>query len=85
MFCVDEAKLDANFPNSQFILKNFKFPAFRRDQNSKGGGKLVSIKQRIITKRLENLETKFSKNICVEQTLSKKKWCAYRPPKQNKT
>ena len=85
MFCVDEAKLDANFPNSQFILKNFKFPAFRRDQNSKGGGKLVSIKQRIITKRLENLETKFSKNICVELTLSQKKWCAYRPPKQNKT
>ena len=85
MFCVDEAKLDTNFPNSQFILKNVKFPAFRRDQNSKGSGKLVSIKHRIITKRLENLETKFFKTICVELTLSHKKWCAYRLPKQNKT
>ena len=85
MFCVDETKLDNSFPNSQFILENFQF---RRDRNSKGGRKLVYEKQGIIAKRLENLETKFSETICIELTISKKKWCAlfaYRPPKQNKT
>ena len=43
-FCVDETKLDDNFQTSQFILKNVQFPPFRRDRNSKGGGKLVYVK-----------------------------------------
>ena len=87
MFCVDETKLDGNFPNSQFILENFQFLLFRRDQNSNGGGKLVYVKQGIIAQRLENLETKFSETICIEVNISKKKLCAlfaYKPPKQNK-
>ena len=88
VFCVDETKLDGNFPNSQFILENFQFLLFCRDQNLNGGGKLVYVKQGIITQRLENLETKFSETICIELNISKKKWCAlfaHRPPKQNKT
>ena len=76
VFCIDETKLDESFPNSQFILENFQFPPFRRDRNSKGGGKLVYVKQGIIVKRLENLETKFSETIWIELTISKKKWCA---------
>ena len=66
MFYVDETKLDDSIPNSQFILENFQFPPFRRDQNSKGGGKLVYVKQGIIAKRLENLGTEFSETICIE-------------------
>ena len=66
MFYVDETKLDDSIPNSQFILENLQFPPFRRDQNSKGGGKLVYVKQGIIAKRLENLGTKFSETICIE-------------------
>ena len=88
MFGVDETKLDDSFPNSQFILENFQFPPFRRDRNSKEGGKLVYVKQGIIAKTLENLETKFFETICIILTFSRKKWCAlfaYRPPKQNKT
>ena len=73
MFCIDETKLDESFPNSQFLLENFQFPPFRRDRNSKGGGKLVYVKQEIITKRLENLETKFSETISIELTVSKKR------------
>ena len=42
VFCVDETKLEYSFPNSQFILKNFQFPPFRRDRNSTGGGKLFT-------------------------------------------
>ena len=77
VFCVDETNLDDSFPNSQFILENFQFPPFRRDRNSKGGGKLVYVKRGIIAKRLENIETKFSGTICIELTISKKKWCTY--------
>ena len=86
VFCVDETKLDDSFPNSQFILKNVQFPPFHKDRNSKGGGKLVYVKQGIIAKRLENLETKFSETICIELFLRKR--CAsfaYRPPKQSMT
>ena len=86
VLCVDETKLENNFPNSQLILENFQFLPFRRDRNSKWGGKLVYVKQGIITKTLENLETRFSETICIELTISKKKWYAifgYRPPKQN--
>ena len=88
MFLIDETKSDDSFPNSQFILENFQFPPFCIDRNSKGGGKLVYVKQGIIAKRLENVETTFSETICIEVTISKKKWCAlfaYRLPKQNKT
>ena len=88
VLCVDETKLDDSFPNSQFILESFQFPPFRRDWNSKGGGKLAYVKRGIVAKRLKNLGTKFSETICIEQIIFKKKWCAlfaYRPPKQNKT
>ena len=88
MSCVDETKLDDSFLNSLFIFENFQFPPFRRNRNSKGGGKLLYVKQGIIANRLEKLETKSSEAICIELTISKKKWCAlfaYRPPKQNKT
>ena len=71
VFCVDETKLDDSFPNSQFILEYFQFPPFLRDRNSKGGGKLVYVKQGIIAERLENLETKYSETICVELTICK--------------
>ena len=66
VFCVDQTKLDNSFPNSQFILENFRFPPFRRYWNSKGGGNLVYVKQGKTTKRLESLETKFSETICIE-------------------
>ena len=44
---------------------------------------MLYIRDGIIAKRLENLEAKHSEAICVELTVSKKKWCivfAYRPP-----
>ena len=75
VFCVDETKLGDSFSNSQFILESFQFPPFRRDRNSKGGGKLVYVKQGIIAKRLENLETKFSETICIELFPRKKMVC----------
>ena len=47
---------------------------------------MVFIREGLITKRLENLETKISETICLEVTVSNKKWFilfAYRPPQEN--
>ena len=71
ILCIDETKLDNNFPDSQFLIENYQFPPFRRDRNSKGGGKIVYVRQGLISKRLKNFES----TICLELTISKKKWC----------
>ena len=42
ILCIDETKLDAFFPDAQFLIDNYHFPPFRKDRNSKGGGKMVS-------------------------------------------
>ena len=39
MLCVDETKLDANFPDHQFKIPGHQFPSPRTDRDSKGGGK----------------------------------------------
>ena len=47
---------------------------------------MVFIREGLITKRLENLETKLSETICLELTVSNKKWFilfGYRPPQEN--
>ena len=84
--CIDETKLDESFPEFQFHIENYQFSSFRRDRNSKGGGKLVFVKKGLISKRVKDLEIKLSETICIELTITNKKWCilfAYKPPKQN--
>ena len=41
VLCVDETKLDSSCPDHHFKIEGCQFPSFRRDRNSKGGGKLV--------------------------------------------
>ena len=67
-------------------MENYQFLPFRRDSNSKGGGELVFVKNGLTAKRVKDLETKVSETICLELTISWKKWCilfAYKPPKHN--
>ena len=83
ILCIDEIKIDESFPDSQFFIENYQFPPYRRDRNSKGGGKVVDVRQGLISKRLKSFESKNIETICIELTISKKKWCilfAYRPP-----
>ena len=83
ILCIDETKIDERFPDSQFFIENYQFPPYRRDRNSKGGGKIVYMRQGLISKRLKSFESKNIETICIELTISKKKWCilfAYRPP-----
>lgn len=85
IFCIDETKLDESYPDWQFKIENYQFPPFRRDKKPKSGGKMVFVKKGLIVKRIKSLETKNSETICIELTVSKKKWCilfAYRHPKQ---
>ena len=73
--CTDETKLDESFPDFHFHMESYQFPPFRRDRNSKGGGKLVFVKNGLIAKRVKDLETIVSETICIELTITKKKWC----------
>ena len=67
-------------------MENYQFPTYRRDRNSKGGGKLVFVKNSLIATRVKDLETKVYETICIKLTITKKKWCvlfACQPPKQS--
>ena len=75
ILCIDETKLDDTFPDAQFKINNYQYQPFRRDRNSKGGGKIVYIRQGLISKRLSKFESKGIETICIELTISKKKWC----------
>ena len=80
-------KIRWSFPEPQFQLNDYRFPPFRKDRNSKGGGKVVFLKLRLIINRIQSLETTFSEIICIELTIVKKKWwvlSAYRQLKENK-
>ena len=86
ILCVGETKIDPSYPDAQFQINDYQFPPFRRDRNKYKGGKIVFIRQGLITRRLPKFKTKVSETICVELTISKKKWCilfAYRPPQNN--
>ena len=95
ILCLDESKLSYDFPDAQFHIEGYKYPPFRRDRVSKnqtndclGGGKLIFIKDGLITKRLKDLETATAESICLELTISKRKWFivyAYRPESINRS
>ena len=87
ILCADETKLDDSFPDSQFLIENYQFPPFRRDRNSKGGGKIVYVREGLFSKKLKQFESEFIETICIEIKISKKNWCilfAYRPPNTDK-
>ena len=48
---------------------------------------MVFIRKKLLAKRLEDVEIKSTKTICIELLISIKKWCmifTYRPPKYDK-
>ena len=86
ILCVDETKIDSSYPDAQFQINDYQFRPFRRDRNKYGWGKIVFIRQGLITRRLPKFETKVSETLCVELTISKRKWCilfAYRHLQNN--
>ena len=87
IFCVDETKLTYDFTDALFQIDGYQFPPLRRDRDtnnshSYGGGKIVFVKDGIINKRLIDYETPTAETICLEFTVSNRKWFimfAYRP------
>ena len=61
IICIDETKLTIDFPDSLFNIDGYQYPPLRRDRNTKlncrGGGKIVLLKNGLITKRLKSYET----------------------------
>ena len=71
---------------SQFHIEDYQYPTFRKDRNKNGGGKIVYVKEGLIAKRTLEYENVNTETICIEITISKRKWCltfAYRPPYNN--
>ena len=80
---IDKTKLDTSFPDSQFKIDGYQFPLFRKDRDSKGGGKIVHVLEGIVAKRLSHCESPSIESFCIELTISKRKLCvlfAYRRP-----
>ena len=69
----DETKLDSSLPDHQFKIEGRQFPSFRRDRNSKSGGKLVYLWEGITAERIAKFETEKAETICIEITIAKKK------------
>lgn len=74
ILCLDETKFDDLLPDSQLKMEGQQFPPFRRDRNSRGGGKTAFVKEGPVVNILKILETKVSATIFLELTISRKKW-----------
>ena len=87
ILCIDETNLDTSFPDSQFKIDGYQFPLLRKYRDSKGCGKIVYVREGIVATRLSHCESLSIESVCLELTISKRKWCilfAYRAPNFNK-
>ena len=79
---ISETKLHESFPNSQSKLNGYEIRA-RTDTLKQGSVLTEFVRQGSICKRLRKYEPNYSKYICSEFTISKKKWICfsiYKPP-----
>ena len=84
---IQETKLDATFPEGQFLIPGFKKP-FRRDRDKHGGGILIYVRNDIPSREVKtfNIEGN-TEGIFVELNFRKSKWlllAAYKPPHVSK-
>ena len=84
---IQETKIDASFPDGQFLIPGYKKP-YRRDRNCHGGGILVYVRHDIPSKEVNAIEIKGNtEGIFVELNFRKSKWlliAAYKPPDVSK-
>ena len=81
---LSETKLDSTFPSIQFLINGFSVP-YRLDQNSKGGGILLYVRDKIIVLPLNRYSLPVHiKVLFFELNLRTRKWlvcCSYNPHK----
>ena len=63
---IDETKLDASFPDTQFHIEGYQYSPFRRDRDKNGGGKMIFIREGLIAKKLYAYEDSTSETICLK-------------------
>ena len=78
ILCINETKLTYDFPDSQFFIEGYQYPPIRRDRSTEnarriGGGKLVYLKDGLITKRVKDYETLNAETVCIELNISHRK------------
>ena len=84
---IEETKLDASFPDGQFIVPGYKQP-YRRDRDCNGGGVIVYIREDIPSKKLDSFKLDDIEGQFFELNLRKSKWlmfAAYKPPSCSKS
>ena len=72
-FAPNQTKIDSGFPFAQFAIDNYEIKE-SRERNCNGGGLIEDVCKGIISWRLKEYETPHSETICLEITISKKKW-----------
>ena len=84
VLAISETKIDASFPNVQFLLNDYFNPGdFRKDRTNHGGGLIIYIRKGTPCKRLQQYEESNIESICFEIAVNKRKWlifAIYRPP-----
>lgn len=82
---ITESKLDASFPDAQFIIDGYSEP-YRLDRNRQGGGVLIYIREDIPSKKLtRHVFPNDIEGLFIEINLRKCKWLlmgSYHPPSQ---
>ena len=82
---LSETKLDSNSLSTQFLINDFSIP-YRLDRNSKGGGILLYVRDKIIVLALNRYSLPPHIEILVyELNLRNRKWlvcCSYNPPQK---
>ena len=68
--CIDETKLDSSYPDAQFKIPGYQCLPYRKDRNKNGDGKIVFIREGLITLRLKAFEGDIFETICLEDMIS---------------
>ena len=74
---LSEAKLNSEFPDAQFKIDGYHFPPFWKDRDVNGKEWMIFVRNDIITRRPQDFEPKDLECVCIELTLSKKKWVIF--------
>ena len=84
---IQETKIDASFPESQFLIQGYKKP-YRKDRDINGGGILVYVRDGMPSKEVKLIDIgDNTERIFVELNFRKSKWlllAAYKPPDVSK-
>ena len=85
VLAISETKVDASFPNVQFLLDDYFNPGdFRKDRTNHGGGLMIYIRKGTPCKRLQQYEEPNIESICFEIEVNKRKWSNKRSTRANK-